>query len=72
MSRTEARLLFKRRDVTESLKHQSIYVRNFSFKGIAEKAPASYKDIDEVVRSAVSAELVPPVAWVKPLVCIKG
>ncbi|MBI9081891.1 MAG: RtcB family protein [Pseudodesulfovibrio sp.] len=58
--------------MAESLKHQSIYVRNFSFKGIAEEAPASYKDIDEVVRSAVDAGLMPPVARVKPLVCIKG
>jgi len=72
MSRTEARRLFKGRDVAESLKHQGIYVRSFSFKGIAEEAPASYKDIDEVIRSAAGAGLVTPVARVKPLVCIKG
>jgi len=72
MSRTEARRRFKGRDVAESLKHQGIFVRSFSFKGIAEEAPASYKGIDEVVRSATGAGLVIPVARVRPLVCIKG
>lgn len=72
MSRTEARRYFKGRDVAESLKHEGIYVRSFSTKGIAEEAPGAYKDIDEVVRCAAGAGLVAPVAKVRPLVCVKG
>jgi len=72
MSRNEAKRLFTGRDVAESLKHQGIYIRSFSFKGIAEEAPAAYKDIDEVITSAAGAGLVAPVARVRPMVCVKG
>lgn len=72
MSRNEAKRLFKGRDVAESLKHQGIYVRSFSFNGIAEEAPAAYKDIDEVITSATGAGLTAPVAKVRPMVCVKG
>lgn len=72
MSRNEAKRLFKGRDVAESLKHQGIYIRSSSFKGVAEEAPAAYKDIDEVIASAKGAGLVAPVARVLPMVCIKG
>lgn len=72
MSRNEAKRHFKGRDVAESLKHQGIYVRSFSFKGIAEEAPAAYKDIDEVIASATGAGLTAPVAKVRPMICVKG
>lgn len=72
MSRNEAKRLFGGRELTNSLKRKGIYVRSFSYKGIAEEAPAAYKDIDEVVRSASGAGLVVPVARVRPIICIKG
>lgn len=72
MSRNEAKRLHNGRDVSDTLRHQGIYVRSFSTKSIAEEAPAAYKNIDEVVTSAAGAGLVVPVARVMPLVCVKG
>jgi tRNA-splicing ligase RtcB len=72
LSRAQAKRRWKGRDVVESLKHQGIFVRTGSFKGVAEEAPGAYKDIDEVVAAASGAGLARPVARLLPLVCVKG
>jgi len=72
LSRTAAKKRFIGRDIAESLRHQGIFVRSFSFKGIAEEAPGAYKDISDVITSATGAGLVAPVARLQPLACIKG
>ncbi|WP_147821605.1 RtcB family protein [Salidesulfovibrio onnuriiensis] len=72
LSRTAAKKRFIGRDIAESLRHQGIFVRSFSFKGIAEEAPGAYKDIIEVITSARYAGLAAPVARLRPLVCVKG
>jgi tRNA-splicing ligase RtcB len=40
--------------------------------GLAEEAPAAYKDVDLVVDTVVKAGIAAPVARLKPLVVIKG
>jgi tRNA-splicing ligase RtcB len=72
LSRTEARRRHAGREVMDTLRHQGIFVRTFSERGIAEEAPEAYKDIDEVTSSAAGAGLATPVARTLPLVCVKG
>ncbi|MFH1914113.1 MAG: RtcB family protein [Pseudomonadota bacterium] len=72
LSRTEARRRFVGSDLMETLRRQGIFVRTKSSRGIAEEAPAAYKDIDEVTSSAAGAGLAAPVARTLPLVCVKG
>jgi tRNA-splicing ligase RtcB len=40
--------------------------------GLAEEAPAAYKDVDAVIDTVVNAGIAAPVARLKPLVVIKG
>lgn len=72
LSRSAAKKRFVGRDIAESLRHKGIFVRSFSFKGIAEEAPGAYKDISNVITSAAGAGLVTPVARLQPLICVKG
>jgi tRNA-splicing ligase RtcB len=39
---------------------------------VAEEAPEAYKDVDLVVDAAEQAGLARKVAFLRPLVCIKG
>lgn len=41
-------------------------------RGIAEEAPGAYKNADAAVAVAEKAGLARRVAWLKPLICIKG
>ncbi|WP_285906162.1 RtcB family protein [Pseudodesulfovibrio pelocollis] len=72
LSRTEARRRFVGPDLMETLRHQGVFVRTKSSRGLAEEAPAAYKDIDAVTSSAAGAGLAAPVARTLPLVCVKG
>jgi len=47
-------------------------IRSPSSRGVAEEAPAAYKDVGAVVDAADAAGLSRKVAKLKPLVCIKG
>ncbi len=49
-----------------------ILVRGASPRGLAEEAPLSYKDIDEVVRVCTVEGLAAPVARLVPLGVVKG
>ncbi len=40
--------------------------------GLAEEAPAAYKDVDLVVDTVIGAGIAAKVAQLKPLVVIKG
>jgi tRNA-splicing ligase RtcB len=72
MSRTAARKKWHGRDVIKALAEQGVIIRGHSYSGIAEEAPESYKDVNEVVESAHCANLARKVARVKPLACVKG
>jgi tRNA-splicing ligase RtcB len=72
MSRTAAAKLWKGREVQDELRAQSIIVKSLSSRGIAEEAPGAYKSLAAVVLAAQNAGLAKRVAWLKPLVCIKG
>ena len=72
MSRTQAKKLWRGKDVVSSLEAQGMILRGHSFSGIAEEAPDSYKDVTEVVEAAHHAKLASKVVRVKPIACVKG
>jgi tRNA-splicing ligase RtcB len=72
MSRTQAFKQWHGRELVDQLEKQGIYIRSGSFRGIAEEAPDAYKDIHKVVQAAEDAGLAARVAYLKPLICVKG
>jgi tRNA-splicing ligase RtcB (3'-phosphate/5'-hydroxy nucleic acid ligase) len=59
-------------DLRRSLEAQGIAVRASSDRGLAEEAPAAYKDVDEVVATCERAGLAQRVARLRPLGVVKG
>ncbi|MHC6054019.1 RtcB family protein [Ralstonia solanacearum] len=72
MSRTQAAKRWRGRAVVEQLASRGILIRSPSDRGVAEEAPAAYKDVSSVVDAAESAGLARKVARLVPIVCIKG
>ena len=72
MSRSKAKKTIWGEDLLKALKKDGIIVRAGSMAGLAEEAPAAYKDVDEVVETVTRAGLTAKVAQLKPLVVIKG
>ncbi len=72
MSRRRAKRQWQGRQVVDDLKRQGIIVRSPSLRGVAEEAPAAYKDVTAVVDAADHAGLARKVARLRPLVCVKG
>ncbi len=54
------------------LEPAGVLVRASSDRGLAEEAPFSYKDVDEVVRTCEQAGLARRVARLVPLGVVKG
>lgn len=72
MSRTAAKKKVNGRKLIKKLEDQDIVVKCNSAKGVAEEAPAAYKDISEVVKAVEGGGLAEKVAKVSPLAVIKG
>lgn len=72
MSRSKAKKTIRGEDLRARLEKQGITIRAGSAAGLAEEAPAAYKDVDAVVEIVVQAGIAAPVARLKPLVVIKG
>ncbi len=49
-----------------------VLVRGSTSRGLAEEAPAAYKDVDEVVHACQQARLADPVARLVPIGVVKG
>lgn len=54
------------------LEKEGITILAGSLAGLAEEAPAAYKNVDAVVDAVVQAGIALPVARLKPLAVIKG
>jgi tRNA-splicing ligase RtcB len=65
-SRTAARNSISMRDVRQLLKQQDVLVEGLS----ADEAPQAYKDIDRVIQLQVEAELIRPLARMRPVAVI--
>jgi len=72
MSRHQALKQWRGRDLVERLAAEGILIRSPSMRGVAEEAPAAYKDVSAVVDAADAAGLSRKVVGLKPLACIKG
>ena len=72
MSRHAALKLYSGRKVQDDLAAVGVLVRSRSTRGIAEEAPAAYKDLHRIAEVSERAGLAARVAYLRPLVCIKG
>jgi tRNA-splicing ligase RtcB len=72
MSRHQALKQWRGRELVDQLAAEGIIIRSPSMRGVAEEAPAAYKNVAAVVDAADAAGLSRKVAKLKPLVCIKG
>jgi len=72
MSRTKAKHLVQGNRLRLELEAMGVSVQAGSISGLAEEAPAAYKDIDDVVSTVVSACIVRKVARLVPVGIMKG
>ncbi len=72
LSRRAAKRKIHGRELQDQLRSQGIYVQAGSLSGIAEEAPAAYKDVDLVVEVVHQAGIAHKVAKLNPLAVIKG
>jgi tRNA-splicing ligase RtcB len=72
MSRHQATRQWQGRQVVDQLAGEGILIRSPSMRGVAEEAPGAYKDVSAVVDVSDAAGLARKVAFLRPMVCIKG
>ncbi len=72
MSRSQAKKTIWGEDLLKELVQQGIHIRAGSMPGLAEEAPAAYKDVDLVVEIVSGAGIARKVARLIPLAVIKG
>ncbi len=72
LSRRAAKRQIKSRELQDRLRKRGIYLRAGSSRGVAEEAPAAYKDVNSVVQTVDLAQIAKKVAKLKPLAVVKG
>jgi len=72
MSRHEAKKRISGLNLKAELAKEDIIVQSGSIRGLAEEAPAAYKDIDDVVDVVDQSGIAKKVAYLKPVIVIKG
>jgi tRNA-splicing ligase RtcB len=72
MSRTKAKQMVQGSQLRRELEAMGVSVQAGSMQGLAEEAPAAYKDIGEVVGAVVSAGIARKVARLVPVGVMKG
>jgi len=72
MSRTAVRKTVDGSELRRQLEAQGIVVRALSARGLAEEAPAAYKDVDRVVGIVERAGLAARVVRLRPIGVVKG
>src|ERR1035437_8038291 len=72
MSRHAALKQWSGRKIVDDLAAQGILIRSPSTRGVAEAAPGPYRAGGAAVAAAEHAGLARRVAWLRPLICIKG
>jgi tRNA-splicing ligase RtcB len=72
MSRSHAKKTIRGSDLKAELERDGIQIRAGSMAGLAEEAPAAYKDVDAVVEAVVGAGIARKVARLLPLAVVKG
>jgi tRNA-splicing ligase RtcB len=72
MSRKKARKSVRGVTLRQELEGRGIHIRAGSMPGLAEEAPAAYKDVDRVVNVVHTAGIAKKVAQLKPIAVMKG
>ena len=72
MSRSKAKKTIWGENLLKELEGDGIHIRAGSLAGLAEEAPAAYKDVDAVVDTVSGAGIAKKVARLVPLVVVKG
>jgi tRNA-splicing ligase RtcB len=72
MSRSQAKKQIHGGRLKDELRRDGIVVRAGSLKGLAEEAPAAYKEVDNVVKVVHGAGIARKVARLRPLAVVKG
>ncbi len=72
MSRSRAKKQIHGADLRDQLEEQGVHVRAGSLAGLAEEAPAAYKDVDRVIEVVSGAGIARKVARLVPVAVIKG
>ena len=72
MSRKQAKKSVRGERLRQELQARGIHIRAGSMAGLAEEAPAAYKDVDAVVQTVIGAGIARKVARLRPVVVIKG
>ncbi|MBT3390451.1 MAG: RtcB family protein [Chloroflexi bacterium] len=72
MSRSKAKKMIWGEDLRNTLEKEGIRIRAGSMAGLAEEAPAAYKDVDAVVDTVTGAGIAKKVARLVPLAVVKG
>ena len=71
-SRTQSKQDYWGEDIQKDLKRKGIHIKAASGSTIAEEAPGSYKDVDEVIEVSDSLGIGKKVVKMRPVVNIKG
>ena len=72
MSRAKAKKVVRGTDLRQQLKSRGIVVRAGSMSGLAEEAPAAYKDVSRVVEVVHKAGIAKKIVRLEPIAVIKG
>lgn len=72
MSRAKAKKKMRGDALRKELEARGIRVRAGSMAGLAEEAPAAYKDVDSVIETVAGAGIARKVARLRPVAVIKG
>ncbi len=72
MSRSQAKRTIHGGDLRAELEASGIHVRAGSMPGLAEEAPAAYKDVDRVIEVVHGAGIAKKVARITPVAVVKG
>lgn len=72
MSRNEAIRKFRGEKIKQELEARGEVIRGATMEGLAEEAPAAYKDVDDVINSVHNAGISLKVVKVNPLGVLKG
>jgi len=72
MSRSQAKREIRGDKLRQELEAEGISVRAGSLPGLAEEAPAAYKDVDQVVEVVSKAGIAKKVARLRPVAVVKG
>ncbi len=71
-SRSQSKQDYWGKDIQNDLKREGIYIKAASGSTIAEEAPGSYKDVDEVIKVSDFLGIGEKVVKMRPVVNIKG